>query len=38
MTRLANIATRNGSTRRVRDAIFALCVAATALVSIVTLG
>ena len=37
MTRLANIATRNGSTR-LRDAFFSLCVAATALVSIVTLG
>jgi len=37
MSRLATIATRQKSTR-VRDALFTLCVAATALVSIVTLG
>jgi len=37
MTRLSSIATRQRSTR-VRDALFTLCVAATALVSIVTLG
>ena len=37
MTRLATIATRQKSTR-VRDSFFALCIAATALLSIATLG